>query len=47
MNALSARRPVFVPAARFSWAGLVEKTLRALLLAAAPVCAVIFVAHSL
>ncbi|MBC7667532.1 MAG: hypothetical protein H7236_03515 [Gemmatimonadaceae bacterium] len=47
MNALSARRPVFSPVARFGWTGLAETTLRALLVMAAPVSAVIFVAHSL
>ena len=50
MSTLSARRiapvPVPVPAARVSWFGLAETSLRVLLVAAAPVCAVIFVVHS-
>ena len=46
MNALSARRPVFAPAASFSWVGLAETSLRVLLVAAAPICAVIFVVQS-
>ncbi len=47
MNTLSARRLVLPAAASFSWLGLAETSLRVLLVAAAPVCAVIFVAHSL
>jgi hypothetical protein len=46
MSTLSARRPVFAPAASFTWFGLVETVLRVLLVAAAPVCALIFVARS-
>ncbi|WP_165185343.1 hypothetical protein [Caulobacter soli] len=46
MTTLSARRLVFAPAASTSWFGLAEKTLRVLLVAAAPVCAVIFMAKT-
>ncbi len=46
MTALSARRLVFAPAAGFSWFGLAETTLRVLLVAAAPISAVIFMAKS-
>jgi hypothetical protein len=46
MNTLSARRPVIAPAAGFNWLGLAETSLRVLLIVAAPVCAVIFVAQS-
>ena len=46
MSTLSARRIAPVPAARVSWLGLAETSLRVLLVAAAPVCAVIFVVHS-
>jgi hypothetical protein len=46
MITLSARRPVFAPAASFSWFGLAETSLRVLLVAAAPICAVIFVVRT-
>lgn len=46
MSTLDARRIVPAPAAGFSWLGLAETTLRVLLVAAAPVCAVIFVTQT-
>ena len=46
MNAVSTRRIAPVSAASLGWFALTETALRVLLVAAAPICAVIFVAKT-
>jgi len=47
MTQAGARRPVPVSRPGRSWSGVLDTTLRLLLVVAAPVCAAIFIAHSL